>query len=245
MAEPVSADGEELARQIDKAREDGWIDLEPDKRAFAYAYIDTYSHVDAARVIGRAGQGLRYMRDPFVLALIRDLQQVVFEDHLIVDAYVKQKWMEVMPKLLGDEDIPMVDRDGNTVHGKKFHSTETVAALKELSRQARYNESTENAVQALFRNAMAGNVEAQKFYLKNKNPQQWRDKVDLDVNSSKGALIIPGVMSPDDWQAEMDKYNGTAAIPHDPGGEKGDPDVLDAELVDDTNIINFDQEDDA
>ena len=37
---------------------------------------------------------------------------------------------------------------------------------------------------ALFESAMAGNVAAQIFFLKNRAPEEWRDKVDIAVEEN-------------------------------------------------------------
>lgn len=46
-----------------------------------------------------------------------------------------------------------------------------------------------NVVGALYRNALAGNVTAQIFWLKNRQPAKWRDKVDHEHAGKDGAPI--------------------------------------------------------
>ncbi|AOJ31413.1 hypothetical protein [Burkholderia metallica] len=46
-----------------------------------------------------------------------------------------------------------------------------------------------NVVGALYRNALAGNVTAQIFWLKNRQPAKWRDKVDHEHAGKDGGAI--------------------------------------------------------
>ena len=41
---------------------------------------------------------------------------------------------------------------------------------------------------ALLKNALSGNITAQIFWLKNRKPKQWKDKVDLEDESDKETL---------------------------------------------------------
>jgi hypothetical protein len=44
---------------------------------------------------------------------------------------------------------------------------------------------------SLYRQAESGNVTAQIFWLKNRRPQEWRDKQDLNLRTPDGLQIMP------------------------------------------------------
>lgn len=48
----------------------------------------------------------------------------------------------------------------------------------------------EKVTNALFESAMDGNVAAQIFYLKNRAPETWRDKIDLEVENTLPAPLV-------------------------------------------------------
>lgn len=126
----------ELERIIDRLRATGWEDMSPDKRAFAIAYSHCGSHIEAARDIGRDGQGLRYLRDPLVRALISDMQLEIAKVSIINRSLVEQKMLETLEKLEGREAVPMVTGQGIPIEERKFHSGEVVNLLKEMGRYA-------------------------------------------------------------------------------------------------------------
>ena len=61
---------------------------------------------------------------------------------------------------------------------------------------------------ALHQNALSGNVVAQIFYLKNRSPEQWQDRRELQVSADQGKWVINAapILSSDDWfdQAKED-----------------------------------------
>lgn len=133
----VSAKSGELSPQskdIEKHKAEGWLNLEPDKRSFAMAYIHCNSYIQAARDIGKSGQGLRYFRDPVVRAMISDLQDEMHQISLINRQFVEQKMLETLEKLEGNEAVPMVTGQGIPIEEKKFHSGEVVNLLKEMGK---------------------------------------------------------------------------------------------------------------
>ena len=62
---------------------------------------------------------------------------------------------------------------------------------------------------ALHQNALDGNVVAQIFYLKNRSPDTWKDRHELQVDTDRGKWVINAapILSSDDWfdQAKGDK----------------------------------------
>lgn len=124
----------ELDRVITRLREGNWNNLDPDKRAFAIAYVSTVSHTEAANAINRPGKGLKYIRDPLVRALINDLQEEHAKISLINKSFVETKMLETLEKLEGKVEVPMVTGQGVSIEEKKFHSGEVVNLLKEMGK---------------------------------------------------------------------------------------------------------------
>lgn len=128
----------EVKSVIETLRSKNWAGLAPDSRAFAVAYLKSYSHIQAARDIGKPGRGLDYIRDPLVSAFIQDLQQDFDEYNFITANWVRQKWVELIPKLMGEEAVPVITSHGEEVKAHKFHSSESIAALRELSKSTKF-----------------------------------------------------------------------------------------------------------
>lgn len=126
----------ELDRAITRLRNNNWEGLEPAKRAFAMAYVQSFSHHEAAVSIGKPSVGLKYIRDPLVRAFISDIQEEYSKISLINKHLVEAKMLETLEKLEGKADVPMVTGQGATFSGKKFHSGETVSLLKEMARMS-------------------------------------------------------------------------------------------------------------
>lgn len=145
----------DIERQIERLRESGWAELSADRRAFAIAYIETMSHAEAAKKIKKAGQGMKYMRDPKVLALIQDLQDEMAKYNALTAHWVRVKSMELYEKLSGDVEVPMVTAQGQTFTAKKFHSGESVSLLRDIGKQAgMYADQSTLKLQALDKNGM-------------------------------------------------------------------------------------------
>ncbi len=122
----------ETSRVIERNRGEKWECLEPHKRMFAIEYMRTMSHVMAAKNIGRAGDGLRYLRDPLVLALISDLQEEYHQTNIITEYWIQAKLMELLPRVMGEEEIPIVLANGLEMTAKKFHASESKAVIDAL-----------------------------------------------------------------------------------------------------------------
>ena len=85
----------------------------------------------------------------------------------------------------------------STLYEWKKKYSEISESLKEGKEIADY--LVENA---LFKNALEGNTTAQIFWLKNRNPEKWRDTKNIDV---KGELTVSAM---DKLKAAREKANG-------------------------------------
>lgn len=128
-----------MAKQIVSHRENAWADFDPKKRMFAYYYLEDYNHRRAADRAGFPPQkGLAISREPLVAALIADLQEQMQLRTTINADFIRTKWLEMLPKLMGEEEVAMVDKDGCQFAAKKFHSADATRALVELGKSTKF-----------------------------------------------------------------------------------------------------------
>lgn len=128
-----------MAKQIITHRENAWADFDPKKRMFAYYYLEDYNHRRAAERAGFPPQkGLALSREPLVAALIADLQEQMQLRTTINADFIRTKWLELLPKLMGEEEVAMVDKEGLQFAAKKFHSADATRALVELGKSTKF-----------------------------------------------------------------------------------------------------------
>ena len=106
----------------------------------------------------------------------------------------KSKWEEVKDKLIivegwardGLTDEQIAENLGistSTFYDYKSKHSEFSESLKKGKEVVDYE--VENA---LLKNALSGNITAQIFWLKNRRPKQWKDKVEVEDESNKETL---------------------------------------------------------
>ena len=106
----------------------------------------------------------------------------------------KSKWEEVKSKLIlvegwardGLTDEQIAENLGistSTFYDYKSKYSEFSDTLKKGKEVVDYE--VENA---LLRNALSGNITAQIFWLKNRKPKHWKDKVEVEDESNKETL---------------------------------------------------------
>lgn len=115
----VSKSKGEIDRLIERHRLNRWVSLAPDKVAFAYAWVESFSHITAAREIGRAGTGMKYLRDAETRAFIVHLKEAYEDRRIITEGFVADLLLGMLPKLSGEEEINYIDR-GIEGRGKRF-----------------------------------------------------------------------------------------------------------------------------
>ncbi len=137
----LTQDKESINALIERNRREDWPDLTPEKRAFALVYVVSYNHRDAASSAGLSpDSGIRLIRDPLVSAYIREIQDKDLVSNLITEDFVRTHMVNLLPKLLGQEEVPLVDKDGSQISVKKFHPTDAVNLLKELAKSTKFYE---------------------------------------------------------------------------------------------------------
>ncbi len=115
-------------------RSSGWSAFPPEKLAFAIAYVENnYSHVKTADALGLTYRdAYRLEREPLVLACVQDLQSQIEGIDVLNEKWVDAKIREMMPMVMGEIDVPMVDmKSGEQFTAKKF-MPEIAARLLEL-----------------------------------------------------------------------------------------------------------------
>lgn len=129
----MTADEQRL--YLDEQRQNGFLDLPQDKRAFALEFIQSGSYVEASNAIGiQTATGRRWLRDPLISAFIQYLNQQKEHYSLIDAGFIETQYLILLSKLLGEEAVPMVDKDGTAFLAKKFHSSEAVGCLRDLAK---------------------------------------------------------------------------------------------------------------
>ena len=126
---------DEIKKVIERMRSTGWADMPVEHRAFVLAYSETYSHIKAAEKLNRSGSwGLKMIRDPLVLAMIQDVQDSYMELNILSENFIRQKWIELLPKLMGEEKVDIILANGAQMSGKKFFANESISVLRELGK---------------------------------------------------------------------------------------------------------------
>lgn len=133
--------GDQELSVIERHIADGFIDMEERDKAFAVEYVTNgFKHREAAEAVGLSKSvGLTKLREPLVGVFIGHLQEQNNTAKLITMQFVETQYLEILPKLKGEEEIDMVDaKDGRNYRVKKFHSAELVSVLRDLGKSSGY-----------------------------------------------------------------------------------------------------------
>ena len=137
---------DELSELIAQNRLEGWPDLTDAQKLFGMTYIESYVINASAEVVGvSAATAGKWLREPLMIEFINDLQSHMSNRSVITKDFVNLQWLKLMPKLLGEEAVPMVNKDGAVFSARKFHASESVSLLKELSKSTDFYGAPENA----------------------------------------------------------------------------------------------------
>jgi hypothetical protein len=123
-------------QDIERNKQLGWPDLSAQKKQFARVYLETYNPKRAAEHCGLPKAHAHLLvREPLVAAFIEELESGYAARSFLTKEMVLIEQLEVLEKLQGREEVPIVDKEGGTVHAKKFHAAETVKFLADLAKQ--------------------------------------------------------------------------------------------------------------
>lgn len=125
----------ELSAYLAEQRENGFIGLDQTKRLFALEFVQTGSHIKSSETAGIDREtGKRWLRDPLVSCFINYLNQQKEHYSLIDASFVEAQYLNLFSKLIGEEEVDMVDKDGCAITRRKFHASEAVAALRDMAK---------------------------------------------------------------------------------------------------------------
>ena len=131
----------ETQELVRRNQEQGWPDLSEQKRAFALNYILDYNHRNAAQQVGLGAHvGLRTLRDPLVAAFVKHLQDEQATTNFITEDFIRAQYLALIPKLAGEEEVPIVLGDGREIDACKFFPGELTNVIKELAKSTKFYE---------------------------------------------------------------------------------------------------------
>ena len=126
---------------IQQNKDSGWPDVTPQEKMFAFKYLETFKHRDAGEESEFSpNSGLKLLRKPLINAFIAQIQGE-YQQRSIVDAdFVRTQWLQLLPKVMGEEEVPIVLADGTQIEARKFHAADSTRVLSELSKSTKFYE---------------------------------------------------------------------------------------------------------
>lgn len=116
-------------------RENGFLALDQSKRAFALEFIQSGSIAESAAVAGvTPTTGRRWAKDPLVSAFINYLNQQKEHYSLIDSSFIETQYLGLLGKLLGEEPVAMVSKDGAAFEARRFDGAAAVSCLRDLAK---------------------------------------------------------------------------------------------------------------
>lgn len=122
---------------LEENRKNGWPDLPAQHKQFCHVYVEEFDHRGAAEACGfPASRGIGLIRESLVSGYVDELLKGLSQNSIIRREWVEVQWLQTYAKLSGLEAVPLITDKGHEFKGKKFHSNEVVATLKELGKMA-------------------------------------------------------------------------------------------------------------
>jgi len=133
---------DDLIAQIDRNKLSNWEDIDPQRKAFALNYVIVYDHRSSAKLAGFSpDSGLRLLREPLLSAYIAYLQEEDYITNLITEDFIRVQFLNLLPMLSGQVEVPVVDSRGTSYNVKKFFPNELVSVLKEMAKSTKFYEN--------------------------------------------------------------------------------------------------------
>lgn len=109
--------------------------LSVEEQAFAVAYVsESYSLLQAASAIKVSPAKCQKMLQKVTIrSAITEIQNTLGDLDFLNERWVKEQLLRLYPKLIGEEDIPMIDNTGAEFHAKKFHAEAALKVLEYIS----------------------------------------------------------------------------------------------------------------
>ncbi|MNO38270.1 hypothetical protein D3C76_283710 [compost metagenome] len=116
-------------------RENGFLSLNQAQRVFGLEFAKGATYLEAADTAGiHRSQAARTLRDPLVACFINYLNQQKEHYSLIDASFIEVTYLTLLSKLMGEEEVPMLDKEGAPMSRKVFHSSEAVALLRDMAK---------------------------------------------------------------------------------------------------------------
>lgn len=113
----------------------GWPDVTDQEKLFVSKYLIHFKHREAAIEAGlNPDEALSILRGPLINAYVKWCRKSLEAKDVILRDMVIHNWLEILPMLKGEEEVPMVTKEGISVKAKKFHGQELLRAMTELSK---------------------------------------------------------------------------------------------------------------
>lgn len=116
-------------------RANGFLHLSQESRLFALEFIQSGNHLDAAEAAGLPrSKGVSILRDAQVANFINYLNQQKEHYSLIDASFIEVQYLSLYSKLLGNEDVAVMDKEGDVHQRRIFHSSEAVSCLRDMAK---------------------------------------------------------------------------------------------------------------
>ena len=127
---------------IERQKQLGFPNLTDQERGFAIDFIQNgYDHCLSAEKVGKSrSYGKKFLANPIVAAFIKHLQADIWQESIITHHFVEMKYMELLDMAMGEEEIRMVDKDGNEFRGKLTDITNSVKIIEKMSNMNGHSE---------------------------------------------------------------------------------------------------------
>ena len=121
---------------IEGYKNSAWQGVDESLLLFVFTYMAEYNLPKSAQAAGFSTADARILiRTPLVIALIADESRDNRMVNSVTEDFVAAGWMQVYDKVMGHEEVFLIDKHGSEVMGRKFHSGEALTIMKEFQRQ--------------------------------------------------------------------------------------------------------------
>jgi predicted DNA-binding protein YlxM (UPF0122 family) len=127
---------------VETNRQNGWPDLTDQVRAIAMEYVASgYSMASVMKELDISRETVsRTLKQPLVKAYVAELQKDDYTSAMISRSFVQSSLLAMLPKLAGEEDVPMVDSNGDQIYRKKFFPGEMKGVLETLGKSTDFQQ---------------------------------------------------------------------------------------------------------
>lgn len=137
LSDLYSGNAEGLKSWLEANRLNGFADLPQADRLFALEYVKSGDRFAAAKKAGIAvNQSLRRLREPLVIEFIKYLNEQKQHYSLIDASFIEVQYLTLYGRLMGEEEVAVLDKEGFVTMRHKFHASESVAALRDMAKMA-------------------------------------------------------------------------------------------------------------